>query len=53
MQIHVSRSMQTSDKEFTINVSEYDLSTPKFVPFIKETVKKYKINPAKKYFGSC
>jgi len=44
---NVCKVAQNSDKDFTINVSEYDIKDPDFSRFITATLKECKIHPSR------
>jgi len=44
---NVCKAAQTNNKEFTINVSEYDIKDPDFSSFINTTIKECKIDPSR------
>jgi len=44
---NVCKRAQNNDKEFTLNVSEYDIKDPDFSNFINETIKECKISPSR------
>jgi len=44
---NVCKAAQNNDKDFTINVSEYDMKDPDFSPFIRRTLKECNIDASR------
>ena len=42
----VCKKIDLTKEKFSLNLSEYDLKMPKLIPFIDETIQKYKVDPS-------